>query len=1240
MASAQIDDQFDLFGGFLAEIEGYLPVIAANVRRLLTSPGDEDLLEESHRFAHTIKSSAAMMGIPELRRVAAPMEALLARAYAGDIAIDDAVVATIDGTLLRIRSCLTLQQAGSDMEALVKENDQAYAGLRTKAPSRQQAPSEDARDRLLHAGSTAPEPLPAAKETAPIAPVAALTIDDQPADAALPVAPEVLETAIPDDRQPLTAAVEFAPVVAGSDSSALQPDRPRLTVLPGRLATGSRAPSPPASRSIAAEWLAEILGGAPEAASTPVESTDEALEETAAEPALPAVDLAALQSEWEQRLVAERTALVAQLERERQDAALLVESERRLHAEQRRALLDEHKQALREAEAERERALLEQRETLEQEVQRYIEEDLRPQLEEEIRQEVTHEFQVAALLDPTPQALATRRPQPTPVYAYVDDPELAAEMRDIFAQEAAEHIQAIGEQTLALRAQPEAPEHLQALRRSVHTLKGASSTVGMTDVATLCHQIESALDRQLEEGTLPGVPGQTLLLLESCDALEALVRGDVAAADQARVLAERLSVVTGIEVPAVQSEPVERSTVAPLSASAAMSEAGDLPALEGQSPAALVEFEPGESAAYPVERAGSASGLALRVPLTELDRLLAANHELIITESALELRLQRLKRTLDDVRHTGNRLRAAGSRLESGTSFAAMLVGGAQAALPAPLVPKSESVVTPSWRDALRGSVGTITSDEFDSLEMDRYTEFHRLTREVSEAALDVAASDAEIADVLDDLRLTLKQQQRLHTVQNQVLLHARLVPLQLILPRLARAVQAVAAQQGKQVEFVVEGQETLFDRAVMEEVADALLHLVRNAVDHGIESPAARLAAGKPAQGAIRLSARRVGPEIIIVLADDGPGLDTAAIRRAAIARGLVSDAAHPTENELQQLVFSPGLSTAATITDISGRGVGLDVVRANIQALRGEVELSSGSGTGTTFTLRVPISLSLLTVALLEAAAYTYAIPLTLVRHVEKVAARRVQTEDGRQVVRHGGRTYTVVELAALLGLPATAHGNAPLSLVFVGSAQGTVALVVDKLAGKREVVVKDLGRQLRSVRGVHGATALGNGELALILDIPALLQQEPVVRREVLSAPREIHRQRQLLVVDDSPSVRRLTCAVFERQGWQVRPARDGVEALDLLQGWRPDAVVMDIEMPRMDGFELLAILRRQPETASLPAVMVTSRAGEKHREKAVRLGVDAYLVKPFREEELLGTVDGLLGQSSVTVPASTR
>lgn len=1239
MPSVQIDDQFDLFGGFVAEIEGYLPVIAANVRHLVASPGTEDLLEESHRFAHTIKSSAAMIGIPELRSIAAPMEALLARAYAGDVAIDAAVVATIDGALLRIRSCLALQQAGGDMRELVRQNDLAFSALRTVAPGQFQEPSEDARDRLQHAITGTADLLltgNAAEDDAPLPPD---TDDFVTVDVSFPPAPAASETGL--DAASATLSRPDQSVLPGTEPNRTgdAPERPRLTVLTGGAPVGTSASSPSSTYSIAAEWLAEILGGGPTDAEPAPPSAE------VAAPAIPAErweDWEQHRQEWEQRLNAERSALEAQLERERRETLMLIEAERQASAEQQQRLLEQHEVAIRALEEERELALQTQREALEQEVQRYIEEDLRPQLEDEIRQEVTHEFELAALLDPAPHAVTANRPAVKPVYAYAEDAALAAEMREIFAQEAAEHIQAIGEQTLALRRQPDDLEHLQALRRSVHTLKGAAATVGVVAVSALCHQVETMLDQALESGATPGGPEQTLLLLESCDTLEALIGGDAIATEQARVLAERLSAITGIALPEPTFEAAELAIPDFTGTLAVGQMPDDLATWETALPVPVAASAPANPAERGQDHAPASATLALRVPLSELDRLLAANHELIITESALELRLQRLQRTLDDVRHTGDRLRVASSRLESGRSVALPPAGGSALEPAVTAVPAPDGAEAPNWRAALRRQSAAGLTGEFDSLEMDQYTEYHRLTREVAEAALDVTTSDVEIGDVLDDLRLTLKQQQRLHGSQNQVLLNLRMVPLQLALPRLARAVQALAAQQGKQVEFVVEGADTLVDRAVMEEVADALLHLVRNAVDHGVESAEVRRAAGKPEKATLCLSAQRVGPETSIVLADDGPGLDTAAIRRSALARGLILDDAQLSDVELQQLVFAPGLSTAATITDISGRGVGLDVVRANIQALRGKVVLTSQAGVGTTFTLNVPSSLSLLTVALVEAAGNTYAIPLTLVRHVEKVPMRRVRMEDGRQIVRHGGRAYPVVDLAALVELPSSSSniGNPPLSLVFISAGQGTVALVVDKLAGKREVVVKDLGEQLRRVRGVHGATALGNGDLALILDVPALLQQEHVEYRAPVAKPREAPMQRQLLVVDDSPSVRRLTCAVFERQGWLVRPARDGVEALDLLQGWRPDAVVMDIEMPRMDGFELLSILRHQPETADLPAVMVTSRAGEKHREKAVRLGINAYLVKPFREEELLGTVDSLLAQSSLTVPASTR
>ncbi|MGI8914942.1 MAG: response regulator [Chloroflexota bacterium] len=1266
MASAQIDDQFDMFGGFVAEIEGYLPVIAADVRQLLITPGDEALLEESHRFAHTIKSSAAMMGMPELRRVAVPLEALLARSYAGEVAVDEAMVATIDGTLTRMRRCLTMQQGGSDLEALVKANDHAYATLRTSVRGKQRPAGEDARERLLHADLPAPMVLlpvegPLAndeRDDLPAPPVS--EADEEQVDLSLTMPPAarpwltVLAGGPDADGATLDLAVDEIGVadaherVATSEFPLARPSSTgagETTALPARSDPNHHLDAS-ASHSIAAEWLAEVLGAMPTGAGAPA-GLAPAREESLHTPEREAAALAevtALQQQWELRWAVERTALEEQLGRERQTAAALLAAERQQHAEQRRELLNQHGRSLREVEAAGERALQEQRETLEREVQRYVEDDLRPQLEDELRQELTHEFEVAALLNLAPTAVGATRPVATPAYAFVEDAALVAEMREIFAQEAEEHIQAIGEHILALRLQPEDLDHLQGLRRSVHTLKGAAATVGQGAVSALCHQIENALDRQLEAGTAVDGPGQSLLLLASCDTLEALVRGDDAALAQARALAERLSALTGSPVPRETVEEVDTSSSLP----SALTVAGGDSEVGGSSPdyvpMLLPQPEVTEGAVpahqREVELAGTApaGGMAIRVALTELDRLMAANHELIITESALELRLQRLHRTLGDVRHTSDRLRAAGSRLESGRSFASLL---AEVAPAGPMTPEVEVPTAPTWRDALRQQTdGRGPRSEFDTLEMDRYTEFHRLTREVSEAASDVATSDSEIGDVLDDLRLTLKQQKRLHALQNAVLLHARMVPLQVMLPRLARAVQAVAAQQGKHVAFVVEGQDTLLDRAVMEEVADALLHLVRNAVDHGMETPAERLASGKAAEGTILLTARRVGPEIMLALSDDGPGLDTAAIVRSARARGLVSATAHLSEYDIHQLIFTPGLSTAAAVTDISGRGVGLDVVRANIQSLRGEVELTSRPGAGTTFSLKVPISLALLTVALVEVAGNMYAIPLTLVRHVEKVASRRIQAENNCQTVQHGGRTYPVFDLATLLGLPAPAPGGtAPRSLVFIGAAQGTIALTVDHLAGKREVEVKDLGRQLQTVRGLHGATALGNGDLALILDVPALLQQdEPAVRLPV--SPPMARRQRQLLVVDDSPSVRRLTCAVFERQGWQVRPARDGVEALDLLEGWYPDAVVMDIEMPRMDGFELLSILRRQPETAHVPTIMVTSRSGDKHREKAVRLGIDAYLVKPFREEELFGTVDGLVGQSSATAPLSTR
>lgn len=1254
MAKAQVDDEFDLFGGFLAEIEGYLPVIAANLRRLLTAPDDEALLEESHRFAHTIKSSAAMMGYPDLRRIAAPMEGLLARAYAGEVAVDDALTAVVESTLTRIREFLSLQQSGGNAALLLAANDHAYATFRPSAPREQRSGSEDAQDRLVHLGSVSPEELALVLDTPTVAgePQHLSDVDAVIQAAWWPAetSAQIHEGAAQDGDAPGAASGEGMtpespdepPGDAGlhAEGESL-PVAPRLTVLPGGAATPSARGPNDGQPSIAAEWLAEILGGQ-QTGTTPElapEADDLLGDAFPQEPEVSAAAIAALEQEWQTRLQVERQRLIAQHAQERAELRLQLEQATRAHADDLQRLDDAQSSALRAAAAEREQALEEQRAQLEQQVQRYLEDELRPQLEEEIREELAHEFELAALLDPPASEPHPAARPPTPSAG--QDAALAAEMREIFAQEAAEHIEAITEHALMLRDSPDDDERLRALRRSVHTLKGAAATVGFLAASALCHQIESVLDQRLDGGAALSDDPQTLrLVLEGCNVLDGMVRDDASAGEEGRRLAERLSAITGVAQPAPAPPALGPGAGAPspIPVAAHAPERADPP------PA----VDPATS------QAGSA-GLALRVSLTVLDRLLSSNHELIITESTFEQRLQRLRQNLTDLRRAGDRLREAGIRLEAGRGFAALLTGavtleygeamGASAQPPVPAV--APVAAGSSWQEVLQQRAHRLVGGaEFDALELDRYTEYHRLTREVAEAALDVSTSTADLDNLLDDLRVVLKQQERLHVQQNEALLSARMGPVQSLTSRLARAVQSVAGAEDKQIVFTVEGEDTLLDRAVLEDVGDALLHLVRNAADHGIESPSARVAAGKPAPGAIRLRARREGPEVVLSLADDGRGLDNAAILKAAMARGFISDASALAPGDVQQLIFTPGLSTAAAITDISGRGVGLDVVRANIQALRGDVTMESVVGRGTTFTLRVPASLSLLAVALVEVAGDTYAIPLTLVRHVEKVIARRIQASEDGQVVRHGGRVYRVVELAALLGRAARPAdrpaATARRSVLFVHHAQSTVALAVDRMLGKREVVVKDLGAHLRRLRGVFGATMLGNGDLALILDVPTLLEAGKPRQAQPTTAP-TARRQRQALVVDDSPSVRRLTCAVFERQGWHTRQARDGVDAVDLLRDWRPDAVVMDIEMPRMDGFELLSILKRQPETADMPAIMVTSRSGEKHREKAARLGVDAYLVKPFREDELFATVERLVSQEapqpSLTAPAST-
>jgi CheY-like chemotaxis protein/chemotaxis signal transduction protein len=513
-------------------------------------------------------------------------------------------------------------------------------------------------------------------------------------------------------------------------------------------------------------------------------------------------------------------------------------------------------------------------------------------------------------------------------------------------------------------------------------------------------------------------------------------------------------------------------------------------------------------------------------------------------------------------------------------------------------------------------------------------------------------------------MEVALARESRLSSLFQDALLKARLVPISSLVPRLYRAVRAIAIKYGKEFEFTVEGDDTEMDRSVYEDVAAPLLHLVRNAIYHGVETPRARQAVGKPPVGKITLSARYEGAQLVISVSDDGNGFSAEQIRATAIARGLIDSYTQLDDHALINLIFQPGFSTSKEVTEEAGRGIGLDVVRDTVTRLRGTVEVDSVAGTGTTFIMKIPISLQIQRVVLARAGDQTYAIPMTVVEQLVQLDFYPRSLKANTPALEVRGETYPLVHLSTFLNFqPGPASDKSPVLLLHSG--QRRWAMLVDSIAGRQEIVAKNLGPHLRSVPTVSGATVLGNGQVVLILDPVELLQRplksgapqpyipppgtapssasstnllgdmpagrisQPGVSRNVLAggSPNP-HAVPYILVVDDSPSVRRVVSATLKNAGWDVLTARDGQEALEIVAQRMPAGILLDIEMPRMDGYELMAALRGQPLYQHIPLIVLTSRAATKHQQRALQLGADAYVVKPYQDDQLLGTINGLV------------
>ena len=543
------------------------------------------------------------------------------------------------------------------------------------------------------------------------------------------------------------------------------------------------------------------------------------------------------------------------------------------------------------------------------------------------------------------------------------------------------------------------------------------------------------------------------------------------------------------------------------------------------------------------------------------------------------------------------------------------------------------AVYSPGVNDGSAPAAAVDRSD-FDALEFDRYTQFHLLSRDLLESTSDIATAEHLLTTLAGDFDLSLNRQGRLTSDIQDRLMHLRMVPLSTVAGRLQRTVRVTAERTGKRVNLSLDGFTAELDKTALEQLAGPLEHLLRNAVDHGIEVADARVAAGKPPEGSIHMEASYEGTQVVLRISDDGAGLSSARIAETAVRRGLLSAAqvAALDAESLLSLIFEAGFTTAETITEISGRGVGLDIVKAAVEGLKGTVAVGSEAGQWTSFTLRLPMSLTITKVLIVEANQETFALPLGSVLQVARVDYGQVESIAGKRVVRHERRLLPAVWLGEALALPKTAVPGGKQSVVVIQAGGDRHALLVDRIVEARQVMVNPPAGVLLKAPAVAGATVMGDGSVVLVLNpVEVVLPQRPVpkmVRRAVQPKFADVPVAFDVLVVDDSLSVRRVVSNLIQKTGWNPIQAKDGVEALEVLGRLerKPDVILLDVEMPRMDGYEFAATLRGRPDQASkrIPIIMLTSRAGDKHRKKAMAAGVNGYLVKPYQDDNMVAMV----------------
>jgi chemosensory pili system protein ChpA (sensor histidine kinase/response regulator) len=771
--------------------------------------------------------------------------------------------------------------------------------------------------------------------------------------------------------------------------------------------------------------------------------------------------------------------------------------------------------------------------------------------------------------------------------ARIED-EIDPQVLPLFLEESVDLMREIGEGLRNWRAAPTDSEISRMLQRALHTLKGSARMAGAMGCGELLHSME---DRIEQATAMKSVQPATI------DGLETSY-------DRAAMLIEHLRNPEAARPEAEEpAHPAAGAVVESAAPEAPQTERGTAVAAEAHAPAAA---HPAHAPAFV-----PAPQVHLRVRADLVDQLVNEAGEVAIARGRIEGEMLALKASLLELTENVIRLRKQLREVEI----------------------QAESQMQSQQ------ALATERAQEFDPLEFDRFTRFQEVTRMMAESVNDVATVQQNLLRNLDHANAAVAAQARLSRELSQRMMGVRMVPFESLAERLHRVVRQAAKDSGKRANLDIRHGQTEIDRSVLDKMAGPLEHLLRNSVAHGLEESAARAAAGKEPIGQISLSLAQEGNEIVVSIADDGAGLNFPRIRQRAIENGLITADAETDEATLTQLIFQPGFSTASELTALAGRGVGMDVVKSETASLGGRIEVATVTGKGSTFRIYLPLTLAVTQAVLVTAGNRIYAIPSSMIEQAtahKPDAAAQIRSTGGTEWL---GNRYPYHYLPVLLGEkgatppPARRHW-----ILLVKGGTERVALEVDSLSGNQEVVVKAVGPQLARVPGLAGATVLGNGEVALILN-PVGLAARAVERAnvpvEVAPAPTETQivqaaTAASVMVVDDSLTVRKISGRLLARHGYHVLTAKDGVDALEQLGEVMPDVMLLDIEMPRMDGFDLARNIRADNRLKHIPIIMITSRTADKHRQHAAEIGVNHYLGKPYDEEELLGCIRECIDQ----------